>query len=113
MEAVLKIMTGIVPEESLMGVFGGLALVANVSCLLVLMRHQSDDLNMRSTWVCSRNDVMANIGVLGAAAAVAITGTAWPDILIGLLVAGLFLSSAWGVMRAALFELRTAVPTIS
>jgi cation diffusion facilitator family transporter len=113
MEAVLKIMTGSVPEESLMGVFGGLALVANVSCLLVLMRHRSDDLNMRSTWVCSRNDVMANVGVLGAAAAVAITGTAWPDILIGFLMAGLFLSSARGVIRAALFELRTAVPTIS
>jgi Co/Zn/Cd efflux system component len=56
---------------------------------------------------------MANVGVLGAAAAVAITGTAWPDILIGLLIAGLFLSSAWGIIRASLFALRTAVPTIS
>ena len=112
-EAALKIMTGVVPEESLMGVFGGLALVANMSCLLLLMRHRADDLNMRSTWLCSRNDVIANVGVLGAAVGVAITGAAWPDILIGLLIAGLFLSSAWGVIRASLLELHTAIPTTS
>jgi Co/Zn/Cd efflux system component len=69
------------------------------------MRHRSDDLNMRSTWLCSRNDVIANGGVLLAAAGVAVSGTAWPDILIGLLIAGLFLSSAWGVIRVALIEL--------
>jgi cation diffusion facilitator family transporter len=112
-EAMLKIMTGVVPEERLMGIFGVLALVANLSCLLLLLRHRADDLNMRSTWVCSRNDVIANVGVLFAAAGVAITGAAWPDILIGLLIAGLFLCSAWGVMRAALLELRPAVPTTS
>jgi Co/Zn/Cd efflux system component len=112
-EAVLKIMTGVVPEESLMGVFGVLAFVVNLSCLLLLMRHRADDLNMRSTWVCSRNDVMANVGVLGAAAGVAITGAAWPDILIGLLIAGLFLCSASGVIRATLLALHPAVPTTS
>jgi Co/Zn/Cd efflux system component len=94
-----------------MGLFGMLALVANVSCLVLLMRHRSDDLNLRSTWVCSRNDVIANGGVLLAAAGVALTGTAWPDILIGLLIAGIFLSSAWGVIRASLTEFRTGVPT--
>ncbi|MDH3598106.1 MAG: cation diffusion facilitator family transporter [Candidatus Tectomicrobia bacterium] len=106
-EAGLKVATGVVPQGSLMGMFGTLALVANVSCLVLLMRHRSDDLNMRSTWLCSRNDVIANGGVLLAAAGVAVTGTAWPDILIGLLIAGLFLSSAWGVIRASLIELRT------
>jgi cation diffusion facilitator family transporter len=110
-EAVLKLVAGVVPVGSLMGMFGMLALVANVSCLVLLMRHRSDDLNMRSTWVCSRNDVIANGGVLLAAAGVAITGTAWPDILIGLLIAGIFLSSAWGVIRASLTEFRTGVPT--
>jgi cation diffusion facilitator family transporter len=111
MEAVLKMVAGVVPEESLMGIFGGLALVANVICFTLLMRHRTDDLNMRSTWVCSRNDVIANGGVLLAAAGVTITGTAWPDILIGLLIAGLFLSSAWGVIRASLTALRTGSPT--
>jgi Co/Zn/Cd efflux system component len=110
-EAVLKLVAGVVPVGSLMGMFGMLALVANVSCLVLLMRHRSDDLNMRSTWVCSRNDVIANGGVLLAAAGVAITGTAWPDILIGLLIAGIFLSSAWGVIRASLTEFRTGAPT--
>jgi len=106
LEAGLKLATGVVPQGSLMGLFGTLALVANVGCLVLLMRHRSDDLNMRSTWLCSRNDVIANGGVLLAAAGVAVTGMAWPDILIGLLIAGLFLSSAWGVIRAALIELR-------
>ncbi len=111
-EAVMKMMAGVVPEGSIMGVFGTLALVANVSCLVLLMRHRTDDLNMRSTWVCSRNDVIANSGVLLAAAGVAMTGAAWPDILIGLLIAGLFLSSAWDVMRASLSELSTGFTRI-
>jgi cation diffusion facilitator family transporter len=110
-EAGLKMMFGVVPEGAVMGIVGVLALAANVSCLALLMRHRGDDLNMRSTWLCSRNDVMANGGVLVAAAGVAITGAAWPDILIGLLIAGLFLFSACGVIRAALTELRTGVPT--
>ena len=110
-EAILKLATGVVPEGSLMGMFGMLALAANVSCLVLLMRHRSDDLNMRSTWVCSRNDVIANGGVLLAAAGVVITGTVWPDILIGLLIAGFFLSSAWDVIQTSLTELRMNAST--
>ena len=110
-EAVFKLSAGVVPEGGLMGIFGVLALAANVSCLILLMRHRSDDLNMRSTWVCSRNDVIANGGVLLAAAGVAMTGTVWPDILIGLVIAGFFLVSAWDVIRASLLEFRTGVPT--
>lgn len=109
-EAAMKMTVSVLPQEMIMGVFGFLALVANVSCLALLMRHRSDDLNMRSTWLCSRNDVIANGGVLLAAAGVAITGTVWPDILIGLLIAGFFLFSAWGVIRASLTEFRTSVP---
>jgi cation diffusion facilitator family transporter len=112
-EAGLKMLFGVVPEGVMMGIFGGLALAANVSCLLLLLRHRADDLNMRSTWLCSRNDVIANGGVLVAAAGVAITGAAWPDFLIGLLIAGLFLSSACGVIRASLTELHTGVPMTS
>ena len=110
-EAVFKLSAGVTPEGGLMGIFGILALAANVSCLILLMRHRSDDLNMRSTWVCSRNDVIANGGVLLAAAGVAMTGTMWPDILIGLVIAGFFLVSAWDVIRASLTEFRTGIPT--
>lgn len=112
-EAGLKLTTGVVPAEGMMGLFGAMALVANVSCLVLLLRHRSDDLNMRSTWLCSRNDVIANGGVLLAAAGVALTGTAWPDILIGVLIASLFLGSAWGVIRAAVTELRTSAAAMS
>ena len=105
-EAVMKMMANVVPQGSMMGVFGILALIANVICLVLLMRHRADDLNMRSTWVCSRNDVIVNSGVLLAAAGVVLTGTAWPDVLIGLLIAGLFLSSAWDIIRASLTEFR-------
>ncbi len=111
-EATLKLSTGVVPAGSLMGMFGMLALAANVSCLVLLMRHRSDDLNMHSTWICSRNDVIANGGVLLAAAGVALTGAVWPDTIIGLLIAGFFLSSAWGVIRASLTELRTGAPSV-
>ena len=108
-EAVVKVATGVTPEAGIMGIFGVLALAANTACLLLLLRHRTDDLNMRSTWLCSRNDVIANGGVLLAAAGVALTGTAWPDILIGLIIAGLFLSSAWSVIRQSLVELRSGV----
>jgi Co/Zn/Cd efflux system component len=84
---------------------GLVAFVANLFCLLLLWRPRGDDINMRSAWVCSRNDVIANVGVLVAAGAVAVTGSPWPDIAIGLLVAGLFGRSALQVMRDASREL--------
>ena len=67
------------------------ALVANSICLVLLTRHRADDLNMRSAWICSRNDLAANVGVLLAAAGVYFTYTVWPDIVVGLLITGLFL----------------------
>jgi Co/Zn/Cd efflux system component len=76
--------------------------------LALLWRRRADDLNMRSVWLCSRNDVTANAGVLLAALGVAFTGSAWPDIAVGAGIAALFLTSACGVIRAAL---RPAVPS--
>jgi Co/Zn/Cd efflux system component len=76
--------------------------VANGSVLALLSRHRGDDINMRSAWLCSRNDVIANAGVLVAALGVGLTGSAWPDILIGLAIAALFALSAVGVIRHAL-----------
>jgi cation diffusion facilitator family transporter len=89
------------PEVSLMGSVGLLALAANGLCLALLWRHRRDDVNMRSAWLCSRNDIVANVSVLGAAAAVQVLGSAWPDIAVGLALAALWLASSLGVMRSA------------
>ena len=100
-QAVVKITRGLAPTVEVMGAVGLLALAANVFCLVLLWRRRGDDINMRSAWVCSRNDVAGNAGVLVAAGAVALTGSPWPDIAIGLLVAGMFGQSAARVIRDA------------
>jgi Co/Zn/Cd efflux system component len=100
-EAALKVVRGVVPSAELIGGVGALALAANALCLALLWRRRADDLNMRSAWLCSRNDVMANLGVLAAAGGVAATGSAWPDVAIGLAIAALFARSAVDVLRAA------------
>jgi len=107
-EAIGKLLTGAIPAASIMGAVGLLALAANALCFFLLARHRQDDLNMHSTWICSRNDLIANGAVLLAAAAVAHTGSPWPDVAVGLAIAGLFLHSAWGVIRRARDALRTA-----
>ena len=76
-------------------------LLVVVFCLILLWRRRGDDINMRSAWVCSRNDVAGNAGVLVATGAVALTGSPWPDIAIGLLVAAMFGHSAARVIRDA------------
>ena len=95
-----------VPDFQLMGITGALALAANVTCLLLLTRHRNDDLNMRSTWICSRNDIIANLSVVAAALAVFATGSMWPDLAVGLLITVVFLRSSVYVVRQALAELR-------
>jgi Co/Zn/Cd efflux system component len=101
LEAVLKIVRGNVPAADVMGGIGLLALAANLACLLLLRRRRMDDINMRSAWLCSRNDVTVNAGVLLAAAGVFLTGSAWPDIAIGLVIAALFATSSLGVIGEA------------
>jgi Co/Zn/Cd efflux system component len=100
-QVVVKIAHGLAPTVGLMGSVGTLALAANLFCLLLLWRRRGDDINMRSAWVCSRNDVIGNVGVLVAAAAVALTGSPWPDIIIGLAVAAVFVRSAVQIIREA------------
>ena len=107
-EVALKLARGVVPSADLMGGMGLVALAANVVCLALLTRHRADDINMASAWVCSRNDLVANGGVLLAAGAVAVTASAWPDIVVGLMIAALFGSSAVKVIRGARRELRLA-----
>jgi len=107
-EMMLKLVHGVLPSAEVIGVVGLVALGANLLCLLLLSRHRGDDINMRSAWLCSRNDVIANAGVLVAAVGVALTGAAWPDVAMGLLLAAMFGSSAFGVIRAARRQLRLA-----
>lgn len=110
-EASAKLLLGVVPVPVVMGATGVLALGANATCLLLLRRHRDDDINMGSAWLCSRNDVAANGGVLIAALGVLITGAAWPDIAVGLAIAALFVSSAVKVIRGARRRLGELVPS--
>jgi cation diffusion facilitator family transporter len=105
-ETALKLASGEPPSSGLMTTFGALALAANLTCLALLWRYRSQDVNMASTFECSRNDVIANIGVLAAAAGVWLTGAAWPDLLVGLAIAAVFLRSALRVLRQAWPEFR-------
>lgn len=105
-EVALKLVGGTVPVAQTMGVIGALALVANAVCLALLWPRRSDDVNLRSAWTCSLNDVAGNIGVLLAGGGVALTGRAWPDIAVGLLIAALFAGSAVAVIRDARRHLR-------
>jgi len=98
---------GVVPEPLTMGVIGTLALVANVVVALMLYAFREGDSNMRSVWLCSRNDALGNIAVMIAAAGVFGTGSGWPDLAVALIMAGLALSAGFSVVRQARQELGT------
>ena len=102
----IKLSTGVPPSSTLMLVFGGMALVANVVCLSLLWRFRRQDVNMASTFECSRNDVISNVGVLIAAGAVALTASPWPDILIGGAMAVIILRSSVRVLRESIPQVR-------
>lgn len=106
LNVIAKVQSGIPPSSTLMMVFGGLALIANLLCLRLLWRFRRQDVNMVSTFECSRNDVLSNVGVLVAALAVALFHSPWPDILIGSAMAVLFLRSALRVIGDAVPQLR-------
>jgi Co/Zn/Cd efflux system component len=107
-EVMVKLVRGLTPAAEMMGGIGLLALVANGVCLALLWRRRTDDINIRSAWVCSVNDVTGNAAVLVASAAVALTGSGWPDIIVGMAIATMFAVSACGVIRAAMRVLRSA-----
>ena len=106
-EAIHKMVVGVVPVAETMGIIGMLVLLGNGVCFLLLFRHRSDDLNMRSTWLCSRNDIIANLSVLAAAIGVKFLDSSWPDTVVGGAIAALFLKSAFTVLRESFGELRT------
>lgn len=100
-QLVFKLIYGLPPHATLMAGVGVLALAGNVVCLVLLTRHRDDDVNMSSVWVCSRNDLFANSGVIVAAALVAFTQSIWPDLIVGAAIAALFLRSSIGVLGDA------------
>jgi Co/Zn/Cd efflux system component len=103
--AIWHLLSGQVPDAPTMGVIGTLALLANVGVAALLYAYREGDSNMRSVWLCSRNDALGNIPELFAAAGVFGTGSAWPDLLVASIMAGLAITSSYQVMRHARQEL--------
>ena len=98
-----------VPAAEVMGVVGFLALLANLASVLLLVRYKDGDANVRSVWLCSRNDAIGNVAVMVAALGVWGTASGWPDLIVATAMAGLFLSSSVQIMRQALAERRAAL----
>ncbi len=93
-----------VPEAPVMGIIGFLALLANLASVLLLMSYKDGDANVRSVWLCSRNDAIGNVAVMLAAAGVWGTATAWPDLIVAAIMAGLFLTSSFQIVGQAMAE---------
>ena len=97
-----------VPAFETMSTVAALAFAVNAACFALLWRHRGEDINMRSVWLCSRNDLVANMSVLLAAWAVWAMVSPWPDIVVGALICALFLRSAFVIAREARNELRAS-----
>jgi cation diffusion facilitator family transporter len=104
LEAIFKLFTDILPDVQTMGIFGVIALMANTICFILLTRFRHGDINMRATWLCSRNDMVGNVGVLIAAVLVGWLQTPLPDIIIGLIIAAIVVHSAWRIIQEARSE---------
>lgn len=93
------------PDPMTMGAIGFVAFAANIVSVLLLLKYREGDSNIKSVWLCSRNDAIGNIAVVIAGAGVFATGTVWPDIIVAFIVAGLFLQSSIKITQQALSEL--------
>jgi cation diffusion facilitator family transporter len=94
------------PRAEIMGAVGVLALMANLASVLILMRYKDGDANVRSVWLCSRNDAIGNVAVMIAALSVWGTGTKWPDLIVAALMAGLFFYSSVRILQQSVDEIR-------
>ncbi len=99
-------LSGTVPQAPVMGMVGALAFAANLGVAVLLYRWRAGDSNMRSVWICTRNDAIGNLAVLVAAAGVFGSGTGWPDYIVAAVMSGLALVGAFQVARHAMAELR-------
>lgn len=101
------------PSAEIMGIVGFLALAANVASVVLLARYKDGDANVRSVWLCSRNDAIGNVAVMAAALGVWGTSTGWPDLIVAAIMAGLFLTSSTQILRQSFRELRDphAIPS--
>lgn len=106
-EVVLNAIRGTVPSADVMGTVGVTAMLANIAVAAMLYRYREGDSNMRSVWLCTRNDVLGNLAVLIAAGVVFVADSPWPDIAVAAIMAGLALSGAVQVSRQALAERRS------
>jgi cation diffusion facilitator family transporter len=104
--AIFQALNDIPPDHTVMGILALLALLVNAGVALLLFRYRAGDSNMRSIWLCSRNDALGNIAVMVAAVGVMLTSSQWPDLLVAILIAGLNLSAAVQVIKQARDELR-------
>jgi len=104
-KAAWNLHTGTPPEAATMGIVGLIALAVNGSVATLLYRFRTGDANMRSVWICSRNDALGNIAVMLAALGVLGTGNAWPDLLVAGVMGILALSGSWSVLKQARVEL--------
>jgi Co/Zn/Cd efflux system component len=107
-DAAARVSGGAVPPSAIVAWVGALALAGNAACFALLYAHRGDNLNLRSTWLCSRNDLIANLAVIASAGAVAVTGSAWPDLLVGGGLALLWLRTSLRVLREAWPAARSA-----
>ncbi len=105
-EAFYRFITPNLPSAETMGIVATLALIANVVCAILLLRHKNDDINMRSTWLCSRNDAIANIGIIIAAFAVDFFHSRYPDLILGIVIAILVLKSSYSVLKESLHAIK-------
>lgn len=96
------------PEAVMMGVVGAIALMVNLTAAAVLIPHRTGDANVRAVWLFSRNDALGNLAVVAAAGLVASSGTPWPDLIVALVIAGLFLQSSTSIVRDARADIRAA-----
>ena len=103
--ALVSVFSGASPEPRIMGAVGIAALAANVGVALILYQFREGDSNMQSVWICSRNDAIANIAVVGAALGVFGTGTAWPDLIVAAIMATIGISGGIKIIRLAWSEL--------
>lgn len=112
-DSVYKIINPVLPAAETISIMGVIALIANVVCFVLLMKYRAKDLNVKSSWICSRNDLIANTSVIAAGFLVAYFNSRWPDIIIGLGIAFVVIQSAISIIQEGLAQLHGTQPLTS